>query len=88
MSEIYNNAANPTSEGSVRGAIIWISMVVAVAFSALYLALSDVSATSSNRVAIQVGATSGHDANKLDAFAYQEPFGIDQSVMTKQDAPR
>lgn len=56
-------------------------MVVAVA-------LSDVSEIKPSRVAMPVGVTSGHDANKLDAFAYQEPFGIDQSVMTKQDAPR
>lgn len=83
MSENYNNAANPSSEGSVLSAVIWISMVVAVAFSALYLALTDVSGTQHRHVATQAGATPEHDARNLEAFIHQEPFGIDLSVVNK-----
>ena len=85
MFENYNNTAQPSSEGSVSSAVIRISVVVAVALSALYLALSDAPVTKHGQLAQRT--VSEHDAKSIDAFIHPEPLGIDQAVVNAQNLP-
>ena len=89
MFENYNNTAQPSSEGSVSSAVIRISVVVAVALSALYLTLSDAPVTKHGQLAQRTGASavSEHDAESIDAFIHPEPLGIDQAVVNAQNLP-